>query len=207
MEKPTEQEESCLQCLLGVDKRNPCLTVYRDLSKGQLQVYYGHELLEVVGDDREQVGFKILVGRLYNAGLKIGCLQRQFEVDPKTMKRWGEALQSGDAETLGRVLAGRRWHRKLTREIRSFVRVRFFEIYEQSFYYDPHTKHYTGMSKLLAGWCPTIRLADKALHSDFIHTLKGSPVYFASTDNYEDIRKRFIPNCEAMLELVECACG
>ncbi len=394
MEKPTEQEESCLQCLLGVDKRNPCLTVYRDLSKGQLQVYYGHELLEVVGDDREQVGFKILVGRLYNAGLKIGCLQRQFEVDPKTMKRWGEALQSGDAETLGRVLAGRRWHRKLTREIRSFVRVRFFEIYEQSryayskkirgeieevfavslsgetlrplfkelkealakeaeqrrgqnretawdspkgsplqaeqeqaenkaegeeenrkespdfttgssesvqwcrhlgvlvfseglgqvaqidgeegwllkqwlacallaavnieqsklldledlqkligrvlytphlqrqrlsalaheallrailrvnarnlnasceqsFYYDPHTKHYTGMSKLLAGWCPTIRLADKALHSDFIHTLKGSPVYFASTDNYEDIRKRFIPNCEAMLELVE----
>ncbi len=23
MEKPTEQEESCLQCLLGVDKRNP----------------------------------------------------------------------------------------------------------------------------------------------------------------------------------------
>ncbi len=74
---------------------------------------------------------------------------------------------------------------------------------EQSFYYDPHTKHYTGMSKLLAGWCPTIRLADKALHSDFIHTLKGSPVYFASTDNYEDIRKRFIPNCEAMLELVE----
>ncbi len=134
MEKPTEQEESCLQCLLGVDKRNPCLTVYRDLSKGQLQVYYGHELLEVVGDDREQVGFKILVGRLYNAGLKIGCLQRQFEVDPKTMKRWGEALQSGDAETLGRVLAGRRWHRKLTREIRSFVRVRFFEIYEQSRY-------------------------------------------------------------------------
>ena len=88
----------------------------------------------MVGDDREQVGFKILVGRLYNAGLKIGCLQRQFEVDPKTMKRWGEALQSGDAETLGRVLAGRRWHRKLTREIRSFVRVRFFEIYEQSRY-------------------------------------------------------------------------
>ena len=58
-----------------------------------MQVYYGHELLEVVGDDREQVGFKILVGRLYNAGLKIGCLQRQFEVDPKTMKRWGEACK------------------------------------------------------------------------------------------------------------------
>ena len=64
---------------------------------------------------------------------------------------------------------------------------------EEAFYYDPHTKHYTGTSKLLAGWCPGIRLADKALHSDFIHTLKGYPVYFASTDNYEDIRKTVDP--------------
>ncbi len=32
----------------------------------------------MVGDDREQVGFKILVGRLYNAGLKIGCQGESF---------------------------------------------------------------------------------------------------------------------------------
>ena len=394
MEKPPVKEETFLQCILGVDKGNPSITVYRDLSEGKLHVYYGHELFEVVEDDREQVEFKLLVGRLYNAGLKKGRLEKQFEVDPKPMKRWGEALQSGDAETLARVLAGRSAHRKLTREIRSFVRVRFGQIYgesrygyskkirgeieevfgvnlsgetlrpvfkelkearakeaeaeraqnretpwdcpedsgrdeqeqeaenspesegdnrkgspdfsresseavqwyrhlgvllfsaalrevaqidreegwllkqwvacgllaavnieqsklldledlqkligrvlytpylqrqslsaladegllreilrvnarglnasdEESFYYDPHTKHYTGMSKVLAGWCPGIRLADKALHSDFIHTLKGYPIYFASTDNYEDIRERFIPNCEAMLELVQ----
>ena len=394
MEKPTVKEETFLQCILGVDKGNPSITVYRDLSEGKLHVYYGHELLGVVEDDRERVDFKILVGRLYNAGLKKGRLQRHFDVDPKTMKRWGEALQSGEAETLARVLAGRSAQRKLTREIRSFVRVRFGQIYgnsrytyskkirgeieevfgvshsgetlrpvfkelkeawakeaegeraqnretpwdcaegslwgaeqeeaekgtggegdnrkespdfaressdsvqwcrhlgvllfsealrevaqldgdkgwllkqwlacgllaavnieqsklldledlqkligrvlytphlqrqrlsaladeallreilrlnarglnasaEEAFYYDPHTKHYTGTSKLLAGWCPGIRLADKALHSDFIHTLKGYPVYFASTDNYEDIRKRLIPNCESMLELVQ----
>ena len=134
MEKPTVKEKALLQCILGVDKRNPSITVYRDLSEGKLHVYYGHELFEVVGDDREQVEFKLLVGRLYNAGLKKGRLQRQFEVDPKTMKRWGEALQSGDAETLARVLAGRSAHRKLTREIRSFVRVRFGQIYGQSRY-------------------------------------------------------------------------
>ena len=134
MEKPTVKEETFLQCILGVDKRNPSITVYRDLSEGKLHVYYGHELLEVIGDERERVDFKILVGRLYNAGLKKGRLQRHFEVDPKTMKRWGKALQSGDAETLARVLAGRSAHRKLTREIRSFVRVRFGQIYGQSRY-------------------------------------------------------------------------
>ena len=117
-----------------MDKGNPSITVYRDLSEGKLHVYYGHEIFEVVEDDREQVEFKLLVGRLYNAGLKKGRLEKQFEVDPKTMKRWGEALQSGDAETLARMLAGRSAHRKLTREIRSFVRVRFGQIYGESRY-------------------------------------------------------------------------
>ena len=134
MEKPTVKEETFLQCILGVDKGHPSITVYRDLSEGKLHVYYGHELFEVVEDDREQVEFKLLVGRLYNAGLKKGRLEKQFEVDPKTMKRWGEALQSGDAETLARVLAGRSAHRKLTREIRSFGRVRFGQIYGESRY-------------------------------------------------------------------------
>ena len=55
MEKPTVKERTLLQCILGVDKRNPSITVYRDLSEGKLHVYYGHELLEVIGDERERV--------------------------------------------------------------------------------------------------------------------------------------------------------
>src|ERR1039458_2266971 len=35
------------------------------------------------------------------------------------------------------------------------------------FYFDPHTKHYTGEQNVLKGWCPKIRGADKVLHSDF----------------------------------------
>ncbi|HEX2956244.1 MAG TPA: hypothetical protein VHO70_05415 [Chitinispirillaceae bacterium] len=61
------------------------------------------------------------------------------------------------------------------------------------FYYDPHTKHYTGMHKLLKGWCSAIRWADKALHSDFIHTVEGMPVYMHHADNYHDLRERFFP--------------
>jgi hypothetical protein len=34
---------------------------------------------------------------------------------------------------------------------------------EQSdFYFDPHTKQYTGQENVLQGWCPAIRSADKA---------------------------------------------
>ncbi len=67
------------------------------------------------------------------------------------------------------------------------------EIHSQStFYYDPHTKHYTGMKKILKGWCSSIRFADKALHGDFIHSEGGSPLYFYLCDNYYDLRDRFL---------------
>jgi hypothetical protein len=59
------------------------------------------------------------------------------------------------------------------------------------FYFDPHTKHYTGEQNVLKGWCPKIRGADKVLHSDFIHTAQGAPIYFETTDNFIDLRQRF----------------
>jgi len=62
---------------------------------------------------------------------------------------------------------------------------------ESDFYLDPHTKHYTGMKPILKGWCPVIRWADKALHSDFLHTRRGEPVYFECADNFADLRERF----------------
>ena len=343
-------------------------------------------------EDRQHPAYKLLVARLYNAGVKGLALQRHFQVDRKTMQRWGRALQSGDAEQLVQALAGRGGRRKLTPEIRAFVRVRFPEIYGQSrvgysqrlrteiervfalklsgeclrpllkclraelrqecpelgvagemekreipcvcppesptvavqipaevspvappnpppglrkespdfpgpapawpvvrfchhlglllfsgvlaglekgvaeggwllkqwlatlllgavnieqtklldfadlgwllgrtlrslfpqrqllsqlasgsvvpqllsfnaqsvgaaqtrdFYFDPHTKHYTGMQNVLKGWCACLRWADKVLHSDFFHTAAGQPVYFECADNYLDMRERF----------------
>jgi len=381
-----------LQPFLGTDKGNPVFSVCRRAGPPpSLHVYYGAELLEVVPEDRDHPAFKLLVGRLYNAGVKALALQRSFGIDRKTMQRWGQALQRGDAEQLVRVLAGRGGHRKLTPEIASFVRMRFPEIYQQSragysqrmrqeiqrvfgvklsgeclrpllksllaelrhevnrpvkpseaenretacecalatstsssspvppepvalsaaeppsdirkespvlqpapaaaaglchhlgvllfgavllgvekqlavagwllkqwlaalllgavnieqtklldfedlrrllgrtlrslfaqrsqlaelaagnaatpllsfnaqlvgaaqqrdFYFDPHTKHYTGMQNVLKGWCARIRWADKVLHSDFFHTAAGQPVYLECADNYQDMRERF----------------
>jgi hypothetical protein len=73
---------------------------------------------------------------------------------------------------------------------------------ETDFYYDPHTKHYTGHLKILATWCPSVRLADKGINMDFIHTTQGHPVYFNTTDNFYDLRERFYPNIKQFRSLI-----
>ena len=119
--------------VLSTDKRNPVFSVYRQAGAVPLlHVYHGVGLIEVVPEDRRNPAFKVLMGLLYNAGVKRLVLQQTFQVDPKTMKRWGRVLQSDDPEQSVRVLAGRGRHRKLAPEIRAFVTVRFPQIYSQS---------------------------------------------------------------------------
>jgi hypothetical protein len=380
------------QLILGTDKRNPLLTVYsqEEDDQEQLHVYYGLELLEIVPARPNAPSFKMLVGRLYNAGVNLRVLRETFSKDAKTIRRWGRALRSRSAEELVRVLEGRGSNRKLTPEIKAYVRARWPDLvkscglygigkrlrgeiravfkvklsqetlrpltaelkrkpdtasetgqaqsttaedlprssenppedqavsaearekpcdcsgrapvpepepptlvpeaapqtvwcdhvgvlvlapvlvavaqvvdpaqplfrqwlaslltgalnieqtkflnwpdlsrllgtvvrfpYPQrqglervatlaniqalarfnaqqvgadgqtQFYFDPHTKHYTGEQNVLEGWCPAIRWADKAMHSDFIHTVSGEPLYFETTDNFADLRQRF----------------
>lgn len=64
---------------------------------------------------------------------------------------------------------------------------------ETDFYYDPHTKHYTGIEKILKGWCGALGKTGKAIHMDFIHTSAGNPVYIEHCDNFDDLRERFLP--------------
>jgi len=411
---PVLQTPSTGQLLLGTDKRNPVFAVYQDDSGQRLLVFYGFELIEIVNNDPEDPAFKLLLARLYNAKVKLSALCESFQVDPKTIRRWGKALLQGDAAELVRVLEGRSARHKLTPAVENFARLRwphlvaersygavqrllleirsvfnmeisrsglqdlirdlkgsadagpssslpeedppssplnpeagaalparqqepeaqetressvkspeqtpadkapdcavqptvepgtpsgnnahsspFFpkdpaealywcdhagvlifapalvaisqvsptpqrvlaqwmaalllgaQNIEQTkylnwedlelilgqvvrfptpqrdqlkalaadqglldelwrfnqktlgsavgsdFYFDPHTKHYTGEQNVLKGWCPRIRGADKVLHSDFIHTAQGAPLYFETTDNFIDLRQRF----------------
>ena len=66
------------------------------------------------------------------------------------------------------------------------------------FFYDPHTKQYTGTVKILKGWCGSRHFADKALHMDFIHTTSGKPIYVSYDDNYADLRGRYRAVISAM---------
>ena len=119
------------QLILGADKRNPLFTVYgweEDDGEEQLHVYYGLELLEVVPADRNAPTFKMLLGRLYNAGLNRRVLQETFGVDLKTIQRWAAALRSPDAEELVQVMEGRQAARKLTPQIEAYVRARWADL-------------------------------------------------------------------------------
>jgi len=121
-----------LQQILGTDKRNPSFTICRDGEAGYLHVYYGGEMFEKVPDDRNDPQYRMMVARLYNAGVNAVKLKEAFGADRKTMQCWADALKSGDPERLVRVLAGRQGHRKLTPDIRAFVRMRFPVIYRQN---------------------------------------------------------------------------
>src|SRR5205814_4059422 len=98
------ETSSSLQLILGTDKRNPCLTVSVDEAEERFHVYYGFELLEVVPNDRESMPYKLMVAQLYNARLKVKALEETFQVNHKTMARWGEAVRSGKPEELLGVL-------------------------------------------------------------------------------------------------------
>ena len=74
---------------------------------------------------------------------------------------------------------------------------------ETDFYYDPHTKQYTGAARILKGWCGSKKSIDKALHTDFIHDSCGNPLYLQSADNYNDLRERFLPNIERFRKLAK----
>ncbi|MEK7214501.1 MAG: hypothetical protein AAB289_02765 [Chloroflexota bacterium] len=63
---------------------------------------------------------------------------------------------------------------------------------ERTFYFDPHTKEYTGILKILKGWCGSVHGIRKALHMDFIHTPQGYPCFVQHFDNFQDPRERFL---------------
>lgn len=126
------QPPSSAQLILGADKRNPVINIYENPDQTQFHVYYGFELMEVVPDLPTNHAFKLMVARLYNAGVKARSLSEAFEVDRKTMQRWGRALNSGDAQELVRVLEGRWSRRKLTPEIQAYVRMRWPDVIAQS---------------------------------------------------------------------------
>lgn len=73
-----------------------------------------------------------MVAQLFNAGVKGTALIEVFRFDRKTIKSWADALLSGDPERLVRVLEGRSAGRKLTTEVKAFVRFRFQAIYPEN---------------------------------------------------------------------------
>jgi hypothetical protein len=119
------------QLILPTDKRNPCFSLYAGEDERFIHVFYGLELFEVVPDDHEHMGFKMMVGRLYNAGVKVTTLEDTFNLDRKTIGSWGRAMLSHDPELLQRVLLGRGASQKRTPAIDRYVIRRSSELLDE----------------------------------------------------------------------------
>ncbi len=123
-----------LQHLLGVDKRDPLYTIFRDTEKQEIHIYYGGILYEVISDNKDNGEYKLMLARLYNAGVNVSRLIEKFGYSRPTIQRWGKALKSGDAEKLYHALSGQGARKKLTPEIISFVIHDFEHIYPTNKY-------------------------------------------------------------------------
>lgn len=108
--------------LIGGECIGTDLSVFLNEDESTYDAYIGVALLERVPIDPKALGQKMLVGRLYNAGVKLCELHRRFGHDNRTIKKWGAALQSGDIEVMARAFAGRGHGKKATPELTRYAR-------------------------------------------------------------------------------------
>jgi hypothetical protein len=103
-------------------------SLYLSEDQDSIRVFYGLELLEVVPAGPEHPAFKMMVGRLANAKVRIASLEDVFNVDRKTIRSWGKAILSRDLESLARILLGRGVNQKRTPAIDKYVVRRWAEL-------------------------------------------------------------------------------
>ena len=118
-----------LQLVLSGDKGVATdLTIFLSDSEQNLFVYLGVALLERVENNRTAFAYKMLLGRLVNAGVRVSKLARQFKHDARTLKRWSEGLKSDDPDVIVRAFAGRGPLPKVIDPMIRFVKMRYHSL-------------------------------------------------------------------------------
>ena len=107
-----------LSCCESIDTD---LSVFLDDEESEFYVYLGVALLERVSISPEKIDHKMLIGRLYNGGAKLSLLRERFGHDPRTAKKWGDALKSCDVNEIAHAFAGRQACLKSTPELIRYV--------------------------------------------------------------------------------------
>ena len=124
-----------LQPILGTDTCDPYFTVYVSTDNDDdLHVYFGLALLERVNRGTEGFQYKYLLARLYNGGFKRKKLVEAFNHSVGTLRRWGDAVRSGDIEKILSAFSGQGAECRLTQEIENFIRSEFKRVYPENNY-------------------------------------------------------------------------
>jgi hypothetical protein len=71
------------------------------------------------------------------------------------------------------------------------------------FYFDPHTKKYTGQLKTMKGWCGSAHSVSKVVNLDSFHTESGRPCYIRHYSPFYDMRERFFMSLSLFDQLFE----
>ena len=98
-------------------------------SPDELFVFLDMALMEKVPHLREAPAFKMLLARLHNAGVSGQRLTDRFGAARSTLRRWGQALKSGDMDRIRDAFSGQGAVRKVTPEIESYILDRFRDLY------------------------------------------------------------------------------
>lgn len=91
-------------------------------------LYLGPALVERISCNEESLAYKCLVGRLYNAGWKMGQLRSIFTHDSRTIQKWADALLSDDPEFIVKTFSGRGARKKTSPEAIRFIKARYLEL-------------------------------------------------------------------------------
>ena len=203
-----------LQLILGTDKKNPIFSLYKK-DANTLYILYGAELLSIVSLNTHNFERKIIIGILYNSGVKVKSLVEAFSLDKKTIKKIGDALKLDSPEETISILRGRENKKKLTEEVQAYIKMRFPTIYEGNKY--SYSKAVLGEIKEIFGKeisSETIRPLLKELKASYTAlSKKEEPICDLNTKEMEakpplplGHENKAIPNKELVIENAESVC-
>jgi hypothetical protein len=114
--------------LCGGNGKATDLQLVVSVSSGSVSVFLGTALLERLRCTPEALQYRMLVGRLANAGWRLSELQEVFGHDPRTVKRWAAALLSEDVEFIVQAFGGRGAHGKVSVALARYGKRRYGEL-------------------------------------------------------------------------------
>ena len=91
----------------------------------EVAVWWGLTLVERLQCHGSAFEYKLSAARFYNMRVPSAVLVREYGLARSTVKRYGEALRSGDAERMRRVFSGQGGPRTITVQIDAYVRGRY----------------------------------------------------------------------------------
>ena len=101
------------------------LSIYTDNDKDELYVMLGLSILEKVKFSEERLEYKLLIGRLANAGYPLSYLSERFGHDTRTIKKWARGVTSSDIKEMSEIFLGRKKCKKLDPLLYDYIKWKY----------------------------------------------------------------------------------